>query len=50
MNEREAGRGKGWGGAQREVVSTKLVCEHNGRLGCELGTSISCVCIRDHWQ
>lgn len=41
MNERAAVRGKGGDGVQREVASTKLVCEHNGCLGCELVTSAS---------
>lgn len=34
-------RGKCWDGVQREVVSTTLVCEHHGYIGCELFTSAS---------
>lgn len=38
-------REKGGDGVQREVASTKLVCEHNGCLGCQLVTSASVMCV-----
>lgn len=38
-------REKGGDGVQREVASTKLVCERNGCLGCQLVTSASVMCV-----